>query len=126
MGAAVLKYAPQPRLAQKFLAFMVSHAAQALLPNSTVDFEYPLRPGVPANQALKPFGQPQPPAITVTQLGDNREALQLLQQAGVPRGPDQSTRNRWSPVHGMTLDGLPGTKAKAPDDDVIRGRQSTI
>lgn len=82
-GAAVLKYAPHPRLAQKFLAYMVSQPAQALLANSTIDFEYPLRPGVPANKALKPFDQLEPPAITVTQLGDNREALQLLQQAGV-------------------------------------------
>lgn len=82
-GAAALKYAPHPQLAQKFLAFMVSEDAQTLLADSTIDFEYPLRPGVPANKALKPFNQLDPPAITVTQLGDNREALQLLQQAGV-------------------------------------------
>ncbi|HEU0277905.1 MAG TPA: extracellular solute-binding protein [Rhodanobacteraceae bacterium] len=82
-GAAVLKYVPHPQLAQKFLAYMVSQQAQTLLAKSAIDFEYPLRPGVPANKELKPFDQLQPPAITVTQLGDNREALQLLQQAGV-------------------------------------------
>jgi iron(III) transport system substrate-binding protein len=82
-GAAALKYAPHPQLAQKFLAYLVSRPAQALLANGTVDFEYPLRPGVPANKALKPFDQLEPPAITVTQLGGDREARQLLQQAGV-------------------------------------------
>ncbi|MGH8160632.1 MAG: extracellular solute-binding protein [Gammaproteobacteria bacterium] len=82
-GAAVLKYAPHPKLAQKFLAFMVSKKTQTLLAQSTIDFEYPLRPGVAANSQLEPFDQLQPPKISVEQLGDNREALKLLQEAGL-------------------------------------------
>ncbi|MGH8272793.1 MAG: extracellular solute-binding protein [Gammaproteobacteria bacterium] len=82
-GAAVLKYAPHPKLAQEFLAFIVSKSAQTLLAQSTIDFEYPLRPDVPANSQLKPFNQLQPPKITVTELGTDREALQLLQEAGL-------------------------------------------
>jgi iron(III) transport system substrate-binding protein len=82
-GAAVLKHAPHPQAAQRLLAFMVSPKAQRLLAHSTIDFEYPLRPGVSANKQLKPFNELQPPKITVSQLGDNREALQLLQQAGL-------------------------------------------
>ncbi|HEX7381881.1 MAG TPA: extracellular solute-binding protein [Nevskiaceae bacterium] len=81
-GAAALRYAPHPQEAQRFLAFMVSEPVQDMLARGTVDFEYPLRPGVVANPALKPFSELQPPDVTVTQLGDNREALQLLQEAG--------------------------------------------
>lgn len=81
-GAAVLRHAPHPQEAQRFLAFMVSEPVQDMLARGTVDFEYPLRPGVAANPALKPFDELQPPDVTVTQLGDNREALELLQEAG--------------------------------------------
>ncbi|HEU0196006.1 MAG TPA: extracellular solute-binding protein [Nevskiaceae bacterium] len=82
-GAAVLRYAHHPAEAQKFLAFLVSAKTQTLLAQSTVDFEYPLRPGIAANPQLKPLSQLQPPQITVEQLGNDDEALQLLQEAGV-------------------------------------------
>lgn len=82
-GAAVLKSAPHPKEAQRFLAFMVSRKTQRMVAHSDVDFEYPLHPGVSANTQLKPFNQLQPPSITVGQLGDNRQAMQLLQQVGL-------------------------------------------
>lgn len=82
-GAAALKYAPHPKLAQEFLAFAVSAKAQNILAHSTIDFEYPLRPGVKANPQLKPLTQLQPPKVTIQQLGDDSEALELLQQAGL-------------------------------------------
>jgi iron(III) transport system substrate-binding protein len=62
---------------------MVSKQAQKLLAHSTVDFEYPLRRDVSANKQLKPLDELEPPKISVSRLGDNREALKLLQQAGV-------------------------------------------
>lgn len=82
-GAAVLKHAPHPEAAQKLLAFMVSEKAQTMLGESTVDFEYPLRRGVAANPQLKPMDQLEPPKISIDQLGDNSDALELLQQAGL-------------------------------------------
>lgn len=82
-GAAVLKYAPHPELAQRFLAFLVSKKAQTLLGKSTVDFEYPLRRSVAANPQLEPFDQLRPPKISVSELGTNHESLQLLQEAGL-------------------------------------------
>lgn len=82
-GAAPVKYAPHPELAQKFLAFLVSEKAQTLLSRSEIDFEYPLRPDVTANPQLKPLDQLQPPDITASQLGDDSEALKLLQEAGL-------------------------------------------
>lgn len=82
-GAAALKYASHPQAAQAFLAFMVSKKAQTLLAQSAVDFEYPLRPDVPANAQLRPLSQLQSPKISVSQLGDNRQVLALLQEAGL-------------------------------------------
>ena len=82
-GAAVLKSSRHQAEAQKFLAFLVSPSAQEMLGASNIDYEYPLRPGVPANKKLSPFKSLQPPVISVSQLGDDQEAGQLLQQAGL-------------------------------------------
>jgi iron(III) transport system substrate-binding protein len=82
-GAAVLKSSKNQAAAQKFLAFLVSHEAQVALGRSEVDFEYPLLPGVPPNKLLTPFSALQPPAISVSTLGDDRDAGALLQQAGL-------------------------------------------
>ena len=82
-GAAVLKSSAEPKEAQEFLAFLVSKQAQELLGKSDVAFEYPLRPGVAPNPALKPFAELQPPAIQAADLGDDQEAGQLLQEAGL-------------------------------------------
>lgn len=82
-GAAVLKSSKNPAEAQQFLAFLASEPAQELLGESDIDYEYPLRPGVPPNAKLTPFKDLQPPAINVSQLGDDQEAGQLLQQAGL-------------------------------------------
>jgi iron(III) transport system substrate-binding protein len=79
----VLKSSKNPAAAQKFLAFLVSPAAQEMLGKSDIDFEYPLRPGVPPNAKLTPFKDLDPPAINVSQLGDDQEAGALLQQAGL-------------------------------------------
>lgn len=82
-GAAVLKSSKHPKEAQEFVAFLVSHEAQEMLGKSDVAFEYPLRPGVAPNKVLKPFKELQPPAIKASALGDDQEAGQLLQEAGL-------------------------------------------
>jgi iron(III) transport system substrate-binding protein len=82
-GAAVLKSSKNQAAAQKFLAFLVSHEAQVALGESEVDFEYPLAPGVAPNKLLTPFAVLQPPAISVSKLGDDQDAGALLQQAGL-------------------------------------------
>jgi iron(III) transport system substrate-binding protein len=82
-GAAVLKSSKNQAAAQKFLAFLVSHEAQVALGNSDIDFEYPLLAGVPPNKLLAPFSALQPPAISVSKLGDDQDAGALLQQAGL-------------------------------------------
>jgi iron(III) transport system substrate-binding protein len=54
-----------------------------MLSKTDVTFEYPLVAGVPANPMLKPIDQLHPPQIGVQQLGDDREAAQLLREAGL-------------------------------------------
>lgn len=82
-GAAVLKSSKNQEEAQKFLAFLAGPKAQELLGKSEIDFEYPLRPGIAPNPQLTPFKELQPPAIAPSSLGDDQEAGQLLQQAGL-------------------------------------------
>ncbi len=82
-GAAVLKSSTHPEAAQKFLAYLVSEPAQALLAQGNVNFEYPLRPGVAANPVLKPFKELRPPQISISTLGDDSGAADLLREAGL-------------------------------------------
>jgi iron(III) transport system substrate-binding protein len=48
-----------------------------------ITFEYPLLPGVAPNPIVKPMGELSPPAITLQQIGDDRDAAQLLREAGL-------------------------------------------
>ena len=82
-GAGILKSSRNQAAAQRFVAFLVSKPMQEMLGRSDIDFEYPLAEGVAPNPLLKPFDQLQPPALTVAQLGDDRESAQLLRQAGL-------------------------------------------
>ncbi len=82
-GAAVLKASRKQAAAQKFLAFLVSKPAQDLVSRLDITFEYPLAAGVAANAALKPMAELSPPKIAVKEIGDDRDAGQLLRDAGL-------------------------------------------
>ncbi len=82
-GAAVLKATPDAAAGRKFLAFLVSEPAQKLLGANNITFEYPLAPGIAANPILTPLDQLTPPALSMEQLGDDRDAGQLLREAGL-------------------------------------------
>lgn len=82
-GAGVLKSSKNQEAAQRFLAFLVSKDVQQMVASSDVDFEYPVVAGVAPNPALRPMNQLQPPAVTIAQLGDDRDAPVLLRQAGL-------------------------------------------
>ena len=80
-GAGVLASSAHQAAAQKFLAFLVSAAAQKIIA-TTDSYEYPIRPGAAANAALPPLTSLHPdPADTIARLGDGSTALRLLQQA---------------------------------------------
>ena len=82
-GAAVMKASRNQAAAQKFLAFLVSKPTQEMLGKNDITFEYPLAPGVAANPVLKPMSELSPPLLTVKQIGDDRDAAQLLREAGL-------------------------------------------
>jgi iron(III) transport system substrate-binding protein len=82
-GAAVLKASRKQPVAQKFLAFLVSKPAQELMAHLDITFEYPLAADVVANAALKPMSELSPPKIAVKDIGDDRDAGQLLREAGL-------------------------------------------
>ena len=82
-GAAVLASSKHSAAAQRFLAFLVSKPIQTTIGKGDIDFEYPLAKGVAANPLLKPFDQLQPPHLSMAQLGDDRQAAELLRQAGL-------------------------------------------
>lgn len=82
-GAGVLASSTNADAAQRFVAFLVSEPMQTALARSDVDFEYPLRPGVAANPLLEPLASLRPPPITIPEIGDDRVAARLLQEAGL-------------------------------------------
>lgn len=82
-GAGILASSRHQQEAQRFLAFLVSRPVQTELARGSVDFEYPLAKGVPANATLTPFDQLHPPTISISQIGDDQLAGQLLRQAGL-------------------------------------------
>jgi iron(III) transport system substrate-binding protein len=82
-GAAALKGSHNPAAAQKFLAFLVSKPAQEMVSKLDITFEYPLAAGVAANPILKPVSELQPPSLTLKQIGDDRDAAELLREAGL-------------------------------------------
>jgi iron(III) transport system substrate-binding protein len=80
-GAGVLKSSKHPAAAQAFVAFLVSAAGQRVLASSD-SWEYPVGSGV-TNPQLPPLSGFRPRPFSLTQIGDGKHALALLQQAGV-------------------------------------------
>jgi iron(III) transport system substrate-binding protein len=81
-GAAVLKSSRHKALARKFIAFLVSKQGQEIIAHS-ISFEYPIASGVTTAQPETPFGQLQPNAITIPELGNGSAAIALLHAAGL-------------------------------------------
>ena len=81
-GAAVLASSHNKTDAQRFVAFLVSPAAQRILAAGD-DYEYPARPGIAPNPALPPLSELNPAVVNVVSLGNDLPAASLLQQAGL-------------------------------------------
>ena len=79
-GAAVLKSSHFPSAAQKFVAFLTSHAGQDAIARGE-SFEYPLAAGVSPNPAVAPLSQLSPSGFTAAEFGTGEEAKKLLQEA---------------------------------------------
>jgi iron(III) transport system substrate-binding protein len=81
-AAGILKSAPHPAAAQKFLAFLASKAGQNVIAHSA-SYEYPLVSGVAPNPALPPVSTLKPNPITPAEIGTGTDARDLLRQAGL-------------------------------------------
>jgi iron(III) transport system substrate-binding protein len=81
-GAGALTSSSHPEQAQAFLRYLVSKRGQEVIAHSD-SYEYPLRPGIQNPSLLRSFGDLKPPAVSIAQLGDGREAFELLQEVGL-------------------------------------------
>ncbi|RNI20891.1 extracellular solute-binding protein [Flexivirga caeni] len=81
-GAAVLKSSKHQAAAQELLNFMTSKSGQEVL-EAGESFEYPVKPGIPANPALPPISSYEPNAFSPADLGTGLQAKDLLQRAGL-------------------------------------------
>jgi len=81
-GAGQTSSSKHPGSAQAFLAFLVSREGQQIIADSE-SYEYPLAKGVVSTKGLRPLADFGPSPMTIAQLGDGQQALQLLQQVGL-------------------------------------------
>ena len=81
-GAGILRSSSHQAEAQKFLAFLVSPAAQQIIARGE-SYEYPLGSGVVTAKPLVSFKSLRPDPITVTQLGTGAAAISLLREASL-------------------------------------------
>jgi iron(III) transport system substrate-binding protein len=80
-GAAVTASSPNRDAALKLVAFMLDEEAQKLY--ADVNYEYPVREGVPASEVVAGWGSFEPDTIPLTQIGDLRgEALKIVEETG--------------------------------------------
>ncbi|MGA2756414.1 MAG: extracellular solute-binding protein [Solirubrobacteraceae bacterium] len=80
-GAGVLASSRHRSEAERFVAFLVSAAGQRLI-SAGDDYEYPVRPGVAPNPQLPAFASIPHANISVTALGNDLPARELIIKAG--------------------------------------------
>jgi iron(III) transport system substrate-binding protein len=83
-GAVVAKNAPNRDNAVKLLEFMTSNDAQRVF--ADVNYEYPVRPGVPVNPLVASFGALNPDPMPVSEIAKRRaKASELIDKVGFDR-----------------------------------------
>jgi iron(III) transport system substrate-binding protein len=80
-GAAVLKSSHHRKEAERFIAFLLSRTGQQVIASGDA-YEYPARPGVPANKALPPLATVPHANVGVVRLGDDSVAARLITGSG--------------------------------------------
>lgn len=80
-GAAILASGKHQAAAQAFLSYLVSKPAQQIIATSA-SYEYPLLPGVQDTRITRPLTAAGP-IEPASDLGDGRQALQLMQSIGL-------------------------------------------
>ena len=80
-GAGVLESSKHPAEAQQFVKYLTGLDGQKALAASYA-LEYPLNPAVPANAAIKPLDELDPPDVEVSTL-NGPKVIELMQRAGL-------------------------------------------
>ena len=81
-GAGILKAAQNPEAAQEFMAFLISPAGQEIF--AAVNYEYPIVPSVPANEAVVPRDQIKIAAVDLSMAHASRDkAIALIDKVGL-------------------------------------------
>ena len=80
-GVAMAKGAPNQENARKFMEFMVSDAAQKIY--ADMNFEYPVKAGIPLDETVASFGQLKPDTLPIAEVAKHRKAAsQLVDKVG--------------------------------------------
>ncbi len=80
-GLAMAKNAPNQDSARKFMEFMVSDAAQKIY--AEVNFEYPVKAGIPLDETVASFGPLKPDTLPIADVAKHRKtASQLVDKVG--------------------------------------------
>ncbi|MCH8129123.1 MAG: iron ABC transporter substrate-binding protein [Acidobacteria bacterium] len=81
-GVGILRTTDNREAAETFVAFLLSERSQQYFASET--FEYPLLPGVPANNGLPPIGDVPTPEVDLSELATVLDlATDLVTQAGL-------------------------------------------
>ncbi len=83
-GAVVAKHAPNRDNAVKLVEFMASNGAQRVF--ADVNYEYPVRAGVPVNALVRSFGELKPDPMPLSEVAKARaKASELVDKVGFDR-----------------------------------------
>jgi iron(III) transport system substrate-binding protein len=83
-GAVLAKHAPNRENAIKLIEFMASPPAQQVFAN--VNYEYPIREGVPVNAFISSFGELKPDPMKLSDVAQARKrASELVDEVGFDR-----------------------------------------
>ena len=75
-GVAIIKTAPNKANATKFVEWMVSPAAQQM--HADLNYEYPMRSGVPINKTIAGYGDLKADSLPLSQIASNRKKASAL------------------------------------------------
>ncbi|MCX7312393.1 MAG: Fe(3+) ABC transporter substrate-binding protein [Alphaproteobacteria bacterium] len=75
-GVALMKHAPNKTNAMKFIEWMVGPQAQQM--HADLNYEYPIRAGVPINKTIASYGALTADAVPLTQIAANRKKASTL------------------------------------------------
>jgi len=75
-GVALMKNAPNKANAMKFMEWMVGPQAQQM--HADMNYEYPIRAGVPVNKTIAGYGALKADAVPLSQIASNRKKASAL------------------------------------------------